>query len=410
MDIDIREIEIRDLRPNNGEVEGLPRNPRKISKKNLEKLKKSVQDAPEMLRLRELIVVPHGDGFVVIAGNQRLEAAKAVGMEKLPCKVLPADTDPTKLREYAIKNNLPFGEDDWEVIASDWDTAELEEWGMSVPEQWKDNPTAEEDDFDADSVKESVCNNGDIWQLGDHRLMCGDSTSADDVAKLMNGERADMTFSDSPYNVDFNGSMSDTTKNGVMIKHKGANTRHDAIHNDKMNKEDFFNFMMKILENIKANVTGAWYLSFSSTNLEELLNPLRASGMDWKSIIIWMKNQATLSMKDYKSRYEPIVYGRFNDAWYGNRGFEEDIWEYQRTLKNDLHPTMKPVPLIGKMVQDGSKDGGTVLDLFGGSGSTMIAAEQINRKCYMMELDPHYCDVIIARWEKLTGKKATKIN
>ena len=132
MDIDIREIEIRDLRPNCGEVEGLPRNPRKISKKNLEKLKKSVQDAPEMLRLRELIVVPHGDGYVVIAGNQRLEAAKAVGMERLPCKVLPEDTDPAKLREYAIKDNLPFGEDDWEVIASDWETAELEEWGMSV--------------------------------------------------------------------------------------------------------------------------------------------------------------------------------------------------------------------------------------------------------------------------------------
>lgn len=143
MEIDIREIETRDLRPNNGEVEGLPRNPRKISKKNLEKLKKSVQDAPEMLRLRELIVVPHGDGYVVIAGNQRLEAAKAIGMESLPCKVLPEDTDPAKLREYAIKDNLPFGEDDWEVIASDWYTVELEEWGMSVPEEWKE-PTMDE--------------------------------------------------------------------------------------------------------------------------------------------------------------------------------------------------------------------------------------------------------------------------
>ena len=150
MDIDIREIEIRDLRPNSGELEGLPRNPRKISKKMLEKLKKSLQDAPEMLRLRELIVVPHGNGFVVIAGNQRLEAAKAVGMDKLPCKVLPEDTDPAKLREYAIKDNLPFGEDDWEVIASDWDTAELEEWGMSVPSEWK----AEE--FENKEITESL--------------------------------------------------------------------------------------------------------------------------------------------------------------------------------------------------------------------------------------------------------------
>lgn len=135
---EIKEIPIRDLRTNNGEVEGLPRNPRKISNKQLDKLKKSLKDAPEMLRLRELIVVPHGVQFVVIAGNQRLEAAKAVGMETLPCKVLPADTAPAKLREYAIKDNLPFGEDDWEVIASDWDTAELEEWGIDVPSEWEE--------------------------------------------------------------------------------------------------------------------------------------------------------------------------------------------------------------------------------------------------------------------------------
>ena len=135
--MEVKEIEIRFLRPNNGEIYGLPRNPRKISKKQLEKLKKSLADAPEMLRLRELICVEHPDGPVVIAGNQRLEAAKALGWEKLPCKVLPADTDPAKLREYAIKDNLPFGEDDWEVIASDWDTTELEEWGMSVQEEWQ---------------------------------------------------------------------------------------------------------------------------------------------------------------------------------------------------------------------------------------------------------------------------------
>lgn len=141
MDIETRDIAIRSLRPNSGEVEGLPRNPRKISKKNLEKLKKSVQDAPEMLRLRELIVVPHGEGYVVIAGNQRLEAAKAVGMETLTCKVLPADTDPAKLREYAIKDNLPFGEDDWDVIASDWDTEELKEWGMEIKDDWEVDET-----------------------------------------------------------------------------------------------------------------------------------------------------------------------------------------------------------------------------------------------------------------------------
>jgi DNA modification methylase len=132
--------------------------------------------------------------------------------------------------------------------------------------------------------------------------------------------------------------------------------------------------------------------------------------MNWKSIIIWKKNQATLSMKDYKSRYEPIVYGRFDNTFYGETAKEEDIWEYQRTLKNDLHPTMKPIPLICNMLKMSSKENDCVLDLFGGSGSTLIACEQLNRKCYMCELDPHYVDVIIDRWEKFTGQKAVKLN
>lgn len=140
MKIETKEIEIRKLRANDGSVEGLPRNPRKISKKKLEQLKKSVQDAPEMLKLRELIVVENGGAFVVIAGNQRLEAAKALGLATLPCKVLPNDTPAEKLREYAIKDNLPFGEDDWEVLSGEWDVAELEEWGMEVPGKLDKNP------------------------------------------------------------------------------------------------------------------------------------------------------------------------------------------------------------------------------------------------------------------------------
>jgi len=145
--METRDIEIRMLRKNSGQLQGLPQNPRKISKKNLEKLKKSLQEAPEMLRLRELIVVPMDGEYIVIAGNQRLEAAKALGMETLPCKVLPADTEPAKLREYAIKDNLPFGEDDWEVIASDWDMAELEEWGMPIPAELKASPEDFGEDF-----------------------------------------------------------------------------------------------------------------------------------------------------------------------------------------------------------------------------------------------------------------------
>ena len=169
--MEINEIEIRVLRPNNGEIDGMPRNPRKISKKQLEKLKKSLEDAPEMLRLRELIVIPHGGEYVVIAGNQRLEAAKALGWEKLPCKVLPADTDPAKLREYAIKDNLPFGEDDWEVIASDWDTAELEDWGMSVS--------------DIDSGFLDIKEVADFSTTFDFRLVCKDKEEMEDLQGLL---------------------------------------------------------------------------------------------------------------------------------------------------------------------------------------------------------------------------------
>lgn len=156
MEITTKDIKISSLQPNSNQIEGLPRNPRKISRKKLEQLKKSVKDAPEMLRLRELIAVEHDGGYVVICGNQRLEAAKALGMETLPVKVLPKDTPVEKLREYAIKDNLPFGEDDWEILTSDWDVNELEDWGMDVPEEWKeptfdelDNEVAKKNDFQA---------------------------------------------------------------------------------------------------------------------------------------------------------------------------------------------------------------------------------------------------------------------
>ena len=411
MDIDIREIEIRDLRPNNGEVEGLPRNPRKISKKNLEKLKKSVQDAPEMLHLRELIVVPHGDEFVVIAGNQRLEAAKAVGMTALPCKVLPAETDPAKLREYAIKDNLPFGEDDWEVIASDWDTAELEDWGMSVPEEWKDTKKAEDDNFDPDSVKETVCKKGDIWRLGNHRLMCGDSTDAGDVALLMDGEKADMVFTDPPYGVSYG------DKNAFLNTIAKGNRIQEPIANDHETPKKMHEFWLNVF-NIIGEFTSdcmAYYITApQGGELLLLLQAIQESDtLALKHMLIWNKNNHVLGRCDYNYKHEPIIYGwkkKGTHHFVGGSKFKTSVWDIPKPMKSDLHPTMKPVELVSACLLDNSVEGQSILDLFGGSGTTLIAAEQLGRKCYMMELDPHYCDVIIARWEKLTGKKATKIN
>lgn len=408
--METKEIKIRDLRTNNGQLEGLPRNPRKISKKQLEKLKKSLTDAPEMLRLRELICVEHPDGPVVICGNQRLEAAKALGWETLPCKVLPADTDPAKLREYAIKDNLPFGEDDWEVIASEWDTAELEEWGMSVPSEWKDTKTAEEDDFDPDSVKETVCEKGDIWQLGDHRLMCGDSTDAGDVSLLMDGAIADMVFTDPPYGVSY------SEKNKFLNALGKPMACPKRIENDDRSPEEMYDFWVKAFTNLHqfSKEQMAYYITApQGGDLLLLLQAIRDSGFMLKHQLIWNKNNHVLGRCDYNYKHEPMIYGwkiNGNHNFYGCGEFKTSVWDIAKPLQSKLHPTMKPVALVANCMKDTTKEGDFVLDLFGGSGTTLIAAEQLGRKCYMMELDPHYCDVIIARWEKLTGKKATKIN
>lgn len=269
-------------------------------------------------------------------------------------------------------------------------------------EEAEEEIEAEEDDFDVPQggFKTDIVL-GDLFEIGEHRLLCGDSTCGDTVAKLMNGAKADMVFTDPPYNISFSGSMSNTTKDGVMVKHKGANQQHDVIKNDAMTDKDFYDFISDTLKEIKINCIGAFYICFGSQTLNQLLQPFLDLGLEYKSIIIWMKNQATLSGKDYKGRYEPIVYGRFNDGFYGERFKQEDIWEFQRTLKNDLHPTMKPIPLIENAINNSSKIGMKVLDLFLGSGSTMVAAHQLKRKCYGLELDPKYCDVIVRRMVQL---------
>ena len=313
------------------------------------------------------------------------------------------------LANTTSKQNIDLDTELIEEIAVEYDL-DIEELGVDVLEDTETHLEAEEDDFDATPPEEPITVLGDLYEIGEHRLLCGDSTDSDQVAKLMNGEKADMVFTDPPYNISFSGSMSNTTKDGVMIKHKGANQQHEIIKNDAMSDEEFYTFMSDILKEIKINCIGAFYICFGSQTLNQLLQPFLDLGLEYKSIIIWMKNQATLSGKDYKGRYEPIVYGRFNDGFYGERFKQEDIWEFQRTLKNDLHPTMKPIPLIENALNNSSKIGMNILDLFLGSGSTMVASHQLKRKCYGMELDPKYCDVIVRRMAKLDPTLTIKRN
>ena len=391
------------------EVKSNPNNPRIIKDDKFKKLVASIKELPQMLQLRPIVV---NEDMVVLGGNMRLKACKEAGLKEIPI-IKASELNEEQQRAFIIKDNVGFGEWDWDALANEWDAEQLEEWGLDIPNLEGVELDAVEDDFeaDADAIETDIVI-GDLFEIGEHRLLCGDSTDSDSVAKLMNGEKADMVFTDPPYNVDFKGQeLSNTTKNGVeILHHKGANSKHDKIKNDSMPDDEFILFMKEVLSNILLFNKGAWYFSFCDLKLDLLLNPLKEMGFNWKSIIIWKKNQATLSAKDYKSRYEPIVYGCPENAFYGERYKQEDIWEFQRTLKNDLHPTMKPIPLIENALKNSSKEGMRILDLFLGSGSTMVAAHQLNRKCYGMELDPKYCQVIIDRMLKLDPSLSVKRN
>lgn len=227
--------------------------------------------------------------------------------------------------------------------------------------------------------------------------MCGDSTDAGSVAILMNGQKADMVFTDPPYLMGFTGNVhSDGTKS--------FNAKYGEILNDKMSKEDGDKFILSIFNILEEYVEGAFYVCFYRLGLDYIFRALDHKKINYKALIIWNKGNHTLSNSDYMSKYEPIVYGWFKKhEFFGDRS-NFDIWDVQRTQKNDLHPTMKPVALCSKAINNSSCKNSKVLDLFGGSGSTLIACEQLGRKCYMMELDPHYCDVIRKRyWKFKTG-------
>jgi DNA modification methylase len=390
------------------EVKTNPKNPRLIKDDKFKKLVKSIQEFPQMLELRPIVV---DENNIVLGGNMRLKACKEAGLKEV--FIVKAD-GLTELQkdEFIVKDNVGFGEWDWDMLANEWDTEKLDEWGLDLPVDLSVQEVleAEEDDYEVPNEINTDIVLGDLFEIGEHRLLCGDSTDSDQVAKLMNGEKADMVFTDPPYNIGYKGTMSNTTVNGVEVSHVAISAKYDKIKNDEMSDDEFYEFMSDVLKEIKINCSGAFYICFGSQTLNQLLQPLSDLAIEYKSIIIWKKNQSTISGKDFKSCYEPIVYGRFNDGFYGNRFNEEDVWEFQRTLKNDLHPTMKPVPLIENALNKSSKEGMSVLDLFLGSGSTMVASHQLKRKCYGMELDPKYCQVIIDRMKKLDQSLVIKRN
>lgn len=347
----------------------------------------------------------------IIAGHGRVMAARKLGLTEVPTILLDHLSE-TQRKAYILADNRIAINSAWDnemlslELSDIKDDINLAMLGFNVDElDALLNPTElteglTDEDAVPDVPIEPTTKLGDIYQLGNHRLMCGDSTSIDAVDKLMDGNKADMVFTDPPYNMDFTGGIHADGS-------KSFNAKHGGIKNDKMSQTEAADFFDAINAIIYAYCLGAFYITFYRLGIGEYWKSLERTNLKVRSLIIWNKGNHTLSNSDYMSKYEPIFYGWIGDNhnfYGGNNGM--DIWEIKRTAKNDLHPTMKPVELIEKALEDASKLGNVILDLFGGSGSTMIASEKVGRHSRLMELDPKYCDVIIKRWEDFTGKKA----
>lgn len=403
----IQNIKISQLETNNGQIEGLPKNPRFIKDNRFKALVKSIEDAPEMLDYRTLLVFPHDKKYIIIAGNMRFRACKEIGYKELPCYVLPEETPAEKLREYAIKDNIGFGSDDWDILMNEWDTQELKDWGMEMPDDWQGE---EETEIEEDEIPEEVetrCKLGDVWKLGEHRLMCGDSTKSEDVEKLMNGEKADIAFTSPPYNA---ATTPTELKMNKMSKYNGKD--------DNKTEAEYTYFLSKYLKNtLQFSQYSFMNIQSLSNNKKSLIECLYDFRDEFCDTIIWDKQRSQPAMANnvLNSEFEYIhIFGGNSTRAIGTipfRGTLSNILHVSAQAKNeyaDTHNATFSVEFASFFVKNFAEK--SVLDLFGGTGTTLIAAEQLNRKCFMMELDEHYCDVIIARWEKLTGKKAEKIN
>ena len=405
-------IDIKKIAQNTGQIAGLPANPRQWKKADVERLAKSIEETPELLEARPLIVMPHDGKYIVLGGNLRLAALKHLGWKDVPVYVLPEDTPIDKQKEIVIKDNGSFGEWDYDELANQWDDLPLADWGVPSWEATEDEPPqANEDDFDESEDEIHVrCRKGDIWQLGNHRLMCGDSTDLETVKSLMGGVLADMVFTDPPYGV----AIGDKNKALGEVTGKHGITKN--IANDTLPIDELYKVLTAAMTNVRLNCKddACYFVTAPQGGGLGLMMMMmmRDSGLEVRHNLIWRKSSPTFSIGrlDYDYQHEPIMYTWTKSHHNYRKGkYRTTIWDFDKPRKCDLHPTMKPVELVANCLLDGTKEGDVVLDVFGGSGTTLIACEQLGRKCCMMELDPHYCDVIIARWEKLTGGEAVKL-
>jgi len=373
-----------------------PNNPRIIKDNKFKQLVKSIQDFPQMLELRPIVI---DENNIVLGGNMRLKACQEAGLTDVPV-VLAKDLTEEQKKEFIVKDNVGYGEWDWDDLANNWDVEQLTEWGLDIPNFEPEVLEAEEDDFAVpDGGVETDIVLGDLFEIGEHRLLCGDSTDSDQVAKLMNGQKADMVFTDPPYNINNTGGGS--SQMAKQITDLGEEI--DFISH--FDPTEFLQTLPLVFDKNKINS----YIFCNKELLPDYLIWARDNGYSF-NVLIWKKPNALPINAAHRPDIEYLLLFRKSAIWNSSLN---DV-NYSRCLEfgreKGLHPTMKPIELIANEMKISSNENSLVFDFFLGSGSTMVASHQLNRKCYGMELDPKYCQVIVDRMKKLDPTLVIKKN
>jgi len=372
-------VAISSIKPN-------PSNPRLIKDDKFHKLVQSLKDFPEMAKVRPIVV---NQDMVILGGNMRFKAMKEAKWKEVPVQVV--DWDEAKQREFIIKDNVGFGEWDWDDLANNWDAEELEAWGLDVPVGFTEEPEAEEDDYEIPDEIHTDIVLGDLFEIGEHRLLCGDSTDSNAVAKLMDGQKADMVFTDPPYGVSYQSNM------------RTKSEKFDVLENDNI-------FITEWINNLPLFSKGFVFVWTSWKVLKQWIEFCEPIG-ELSNLIVWDKGGGGIGdlKKTFSTDFEiALVYHRGAEIKGKRLG---SVWSVGKDGSTKyLHPTQKPIELPAMAIENITNQNELVLDLFLGSGSTMVAAHQLNRKCYGMELDPKYCQVIVDRMLKLDPTLQIKRN
>lgn len=347
---------------------------------------------------------------VIVAGHTRYKAAKELNLTEVPCIVADDLTD-EQIKAFRLVDNKSAELAEWNLELLNIELENIHDIDMNLYNfelsELLDNVI--EDDYEIELPEEPKTKHGDIYKLGNHYLMCGDSTKESDVAKLMNNNKADLFLTDPPYNVALGNHDTPET-----ARQRHRRTDGLIIMNDKMSDNDFLDFLTKCFSIAKDNMKdgASFYIWHADNESLTFRQALKNSGLELRQTLIWNKNAITLGRQDYQWKHEPCLYGWKDGAshsWFSDRS-QPTVLDFKKPSKSENHPTMKPIKLFAYQIKNSSKANDIILDTFGGSGTSIIACEQLNRICFTMELDPRYCDVIVDRWETFTNQKAELIS